>query len=51
MSELEEVLDNESMFEILRCNGRGGNECRLVGVVIFSKSSVDSTPAAANVER
>jgi len=51
MSELEEVLDNESMLEIVRCNGRGGNECRLVCVVIFSKSSVDSTPAAASVER
>lgn len=51
MSELEEVLDNESMFEILRCNGRGGNECRLVGVVIFPKSSVGSTPAVVSVER
>jgi len=50
MSELEEVLENESIFEVARCNGRGGNECRLIGVVIFSKSSVGSTPATASVE-
>ena len=42
-SELEEVLENESMFEVARCNGRGGNECRFVGVVIFSEPSVEST--------
>ena len=49
-SELEEILDNESMLEVVRCNGRGGNECRLAGVVIFSKSSVDSTPATVSIE-
>jgi len=43
-SVLEEVLESESMLEVARCNGRGGNECRLVGVVI-SKRSVDSTTA------
>jgi hypothetical protein len=50
-SELEEVLDSESMPEVVRCNGRGGNECRLVGAVIFSKSSVDSTPATLSIGR
>ena len=34
-SELEEVLESESMLEVARCSGRGGNECRLVGAVIF----------------
>ena len=33
-SKLEGVLENDSMFEVARCNGRGGNEWRLVGVVI-----------------
>jgi len=41
-SELEEVLDNESRLEVVRCNGRGGNECRLAGVVIFSEPPVES---------
>jgi hypothetical protein len=41
MSELEEVLDDESRFEVVRCNGRGGRECRLVGAVIFFKPSVE----------
>ena len=50
-SELEEVLDNESMLEVVRCNGRGGNECRLVGVVIFSESSVDSAPTTVSIGR
>lgn len=49
-SEHKEVLENESMLEVARCNGRGGNECRLVDVVIFSKASVDSTPAAVSIE-
>ena len=44
-SELEEVLESESMFEIERCSGRGGNECRLVGVVI-SKLSVGGIPGS-----
>lgn len=35
-SELEDVLDNVSRFEVARCSGRGGNEYRLVGVDIFS---------------
>lgn len=47
-SELEEVLENESMFEVARCNGRGGNECRLVGVVIFSQPSVESNLATVS---
>ena len=47
-SELEEVLENESMFEVVRCNGRGGNECRLVGMVIFSQPSVESAPATVS---
>ena len=49
-SELEEVLDSESVFEVVRCNGRGGNECRLVDVVIFSEPSVDSTLATVSTE-
>jgi hypothetical protein len=48
-SELEEVLDNESRLEVVRCKGRGGNECRLVGVVIFSGLSLEDTPATMNV--
>lgn len=48
--ELEEVLESESMFEVARWNGRGGNECRLVGMVIFSKPSVDGTPATVSIE-
>lgn len=43
-SELEDTLDNESRFEVVRCNGRGGNECRLVGADIFSKPSVEEIP-------
>jgi len=42
--EFENVLNNESRFEVARCKGRGGNECRLVGVVIFSGPSVEDTP-------
>lgn len=48
-SELNEVLDNESRFEVVRCNGRGGNECRLVGVVMF-KTSVEEISAMMDVE-
>lgn len=48
-SVLEEVLESESMFEVVRCNGRGGKECRLVGVVI-SERSVDSTAAMVGIE-
>jgi len=44
VSEFEEDLNKESKFEVARCNGRGGNECRLVGAVIFSKPSVEDTP-------
>ena len=50
-SELEEVLDGESRFEVVRCNGRGGNECRLVGVVILFKPPVGNTPVAVNAKR
>lgn len=42
--ELEEVLENESRFEVVRCNGRGGNECRLVGADIFLGPSVEGIP-------
>lgn len=44
VSELEDTLDNESRFEVARCNGRGGNECRLVGADIFSKPSAEEIP-------
>ena len=47
-SVLEEVLESESMLEVARCNGRGGNECRLVGVVI-SKRSGDSISATVGI--
>lgn len=51
VSGFEEVLSNESKFEVARCNGRGGNECRLVlGAVIFSKPSAEDTPAMMNAE-
>lgn len=48
-SELE-VSDNDSRFEVVRCNGRGGNECRLVDVTIFFKPSVEDIPAMANIK-
>ena len=51
MSELEEVLDNESMFEVVRCSVRGGNEWRLVGVVIFSQPLVESASATVSADR
>ena len=47
-SELEEVLENESMLEVESCNGRGGNECCLVAVAILSKASVENSPATVS---
>jgi len=47
-SELEEALDNGSTLEVVRWNGRGGNECRLVGAVIFSRPLAGSAPATVS---
>ena len=49
-SELEEVLDNESRFEVVRCNGRGGNECLLVGVFILLKPSASDAECRREVK-
>ena len=49
-SELEGVLGDGSRFEVMRCNGRGGKECGLVGVVIFFKPSAEETPATMNAK-